>query len=106
MLCFGFVVTEGASAAVSTSGLMPMPARISAGAGRLAIDGTFGIALKGCRDPRVQAAAERLLDHVSKRTGIPLLPAAAGQAQASGLLVIGCGAMQPSPAFDSLGEDE
>lgn len=52
--------------------LMPQPAEISVGQGRLAIDGTFRVALAGYQEPRLQAAAARLVERLSRQTGIPL----------------------------------
>ncbi len=52
--------------------LMPQPAEISVDQGRLAIDGTFRVALTGYQEPRLQAAAARLLERLSRQTGIPL----------------------------------
>lgn len=52
--------------------LMPQPAEISVGQGRLAIDGTFRVALVGYQEPRLQAAATRLIERLSRQTGIPL----------------------------------
>jgi len=52
--------------------LMPEPAQITAGQGGLAIDGTFHVGLMGYQEPRLQAAAQRLISHLATRTGIPL----------------------------------
>lgn len=52
--------------------LMPQPAVLASGQGRLAIDGTFRIALAGYQEPRLQAAATRLAQRLAKQTGIPL----------------------------------
>lgn len=52
--------------------LMPQPAEITPGQGRLAIDGSFRVALTGYREPRLQAAAERMTQRLSRQTGIPL----------------------------------
>src|SRR5579859_1209216 len=52
--------------------LMPEPAEISVGQGRLAIDGTFRVALAGYQEPRLQDAATRLIERLSRQTGIPL----------------------------------
>lgn len=52
--------------------LMPQPAEISVGQARLAIDGTFRVALAGYQGPRLQAAAARLVERLSRQTGMPL----------------------------------
>src|SRR5579863_6899831 len=51
--------------------LMPQPAEVTPQQGRLAIDGSFRVALTGYREPRLQAAAERLIQRLSRQTGIP-----------------------------------
>ena len=52
--------------------LMPQPAEISYGQGRLAISGNFRVALTGYTEPRLQRAAARFLRSLSTQTGIPL----------------------------------
>ena len=51
---------------------MPQPAEISTGSGRLAIDGRFRVALEGYQEPRLEAAAARLIRRLSLQTGIHL----------------------------------
>src|SRR5690242_15722405 len=52
--------------------LMPLPAHISLAQGELKIDQTFRIALTGYREPRLERAAERLIHHLERKTGMPL----------------------------------
>lgn len=52
--------------------IMPWPAQVSMGTGALAIDGQFGIAHEGCKDPRVEALAARMMERVARQTGVPL----------------------------------
>jgi hexosaminidase len=52
--------------------LLPQPARVSPGQGRLAITGTFRVALTGHVEPRLRAATQRLMRRLAKQTGIPL----------------------------------
>jgi hexosaminidase len=55
--------------------LMPVPAKIQPGAGRLRIDRNFAfVQLTGYREPRLEAAAARLVEHVARKTGIPMAP--------------------------------
>jgi hexosaminidase len=55
--------------------LMPVPANIQPGAGRLRIDRNFAfVQLNGYREPRLEAAAARLVEQVSRKTGIPMAP--------------------------------
>jgi len=55
--------------------LMPVPAKLQPGAGRLRIDRNFAfVQLNGYREPRLEAAAARLVEHVARKTGIPMNP--------------------------------
>jgi hexosaminidase len=55
--------------------LMPVPAKIQPGEGRLRIDRNFSfVELSGYRDARLEAAAARLVEHVALKTGIPMNP--------------------------------
>ncbi|HKF06141.1 MAG TPA: hypothetical protein VKB49_27730 [Candidatus Sulfotelmatobacter sp.] len=53
-------------------GIMPIPANVTQGEDRFVIDGSFGIALEGFREPRLERARQRFLDLLSRETGIPL----------------------------------
>ena len=59
-------------AQAQTYNLLPQPAHLEDGSGRLAVDGSFRVALEGYREPRLEAAAVRLIHRVSRQTGIPL----------------------------------
>ena len=52
--------------------LMPQPAELAPGSGRLVIDGSFRVALDGYREPRLEAAAARLIRRLSQQTAIPM----------------------------------
>lgn len=52
--------------------LMPQPAELTSGQGRLAIDSSFHVALTGYQEPRLRHAAQRLVDRLTRQTGIPL----------------------------------
>jgi hexosaminidase len=68
--------------------LMPVPAKIQAGEGRLRIDRNFSfIQLSGYREARLEAAAARLVEYVSRKTGIPMNPGVAGQLPTPALIV-------------------
>ena len=68
--------------------LMPVPAQIRMGEGRLRIDRNFSfIQLSGYREPRLDAAAARLVEYVSRKTGIPMNPGVAGQMPSPALIV-------------------
>ena len=52
--------------------IMPLPAHVVQGEGEFLVDGNFGIALKGYKEPRLERALQRFLDILSEETGIPL----------------------------------
>jgi hexosaminidase len=64
-----FLATTVSAASLN---VMPMPAKVDIGTGKLAIDGHFGIEATGCNDPRITAAVKRFEQRISKRTGMPL----------------------------------
>jgi len=68
--------------------LMPLPASVAWGDGKLAIDSSFRVALEGASDARLAAAAARVPARLTRQTGIPLL--AAGGAVSAATLVIEC----------------
>jgi hexosaminidase len=68
--------------------LMPAPAKIQPGAGRLRIDRNFAfVQLNGYGDARLEAAAARLVEHVARKTGIPMAPGIGLHAPAAPLVV-------------------
>ncbi len=84
--------------------LMPVPARIQPGQGRLALDQNFSfIQLNGYREPRLEAAAARLVEHVARKTGIPMMPAM-GDLPPNAPLVVYCD--HASAPVQNVGEDE
>ncbi len=84
--------------------LMPLPAKMTPGSGRLAIDGSFHVALAGPSDePRVHGAAMRLIERLSEQTGIPLDRGLAKSAAAATLVVEWSDDGLP---VQKLGEDE
>jgi hexosaminidase len=52
--------------------LMPLPASMTAGHGALAIDTGFQITLTGYQEPRLRAAAARVVARIARQTGLPL----------------------------------
>lgn len=55
-----------------TYNLMPQPAELTPGSGRLVIDGSFRVALEGYEEPRLEAAAVRLVRRLANETAIPV----------------------------------
>jgi hexosaminidase len=81
--------------------VMPLPAHIAQGEGEFVIDGHFGIALKGYREPRLEQAQQRFMELLSRETGIPLWREA--RVNAPHFLIQTAG---PSTPIQQLGEDE
>jgi len=50
--------------------LMPLPANLRIGTGRLVIDPSFSVAISGNSDPRLQRAVERFLNDLRRQTGM------------------------------------
>jgi len=68
--------------------LMPVPAKLQPGGGRLRIDRNFAfVQLNGYREPRLEAAAARLVEHVARKTGIPMAPGIGEHAPEAPLVV-------------------
>jgi hexosaminidase len=84
--------------------LMPVPAKLQPGAGRLRIDRNFAfVQLTGYSEPRLEAAAARLVEHVARKTGIPMAPGIGVHAPEAPLIVYCDHASAP---VQSVGEDE
>jgi len=84
--------------------LMPVPAKIQPGAGRLRIDRNFAfVQLNGYREARLEAAAARLVEQVARKTGIPMNPGDGVQAPGASLVVY-CD--HGSAPVQAVGEDE
>jgi hexosaminidase len=78
--------------------LMPMPSKVTAGEGKLAIDSRFRVAVDGYSDDRLQAAVARFVARVARQTGVSLLP---GNGVA---LRVNC--QERGSEYPALGEDE
>jgi hexosaminidase len=86
-----------------THNLMPQPAKLSLGEGKLRIEPTFRVALSGHKDARIQAAAARLISRLSRQTGMPLAPQIEEDPSRAALTIRCERAGEPIPA---LKEDE
>jgi hexosaminidase len=83
---------------------MPAPAKLLPGAGRMRIDRNFAfVQLNGYREPRLEAAAARLVEQVSRKTGIPMAPGIGVHAPEAPLVVYCDHASAP---VQSVREDE
>jgi hexosaminidase len=83
--------------------LMPWPANMAVTQGRLAIDQSFRVGLTGYQEPRLRAAAERFLAHLSRQTGIAI-PISIVQDPRQATLEIHCD--RAGEPVQKLGEDE
>ena len=86
-----------------TFNLMPQPAELTPGSGRLAIDGTFRVGLEGFTEPRLETATARLIRRLVQQTGIPVSDVIAENPR-SATLVIHCD--HAGEIIQSVKEDE
>jgi hexosaminidase len=91
------------SAAKAEWNLMPLPAHATPADGKLAVNQSFRIALAGYREPRLERAALRLIQHLERITGMPLAHELASSAAEATLEIATTG---PSLPVQKLGEDE
>ena len=85
-----------------TPNLMPLPARIQYGAGRLPIDSSFFVSISGVDDPRLKHAADRMTTALARETGLAFTADAAKGKQAT----LAIHAEHASNAVQGVGEDE
>ncbi len=78
---------EGTAPPSGAPAIMPWPQSLEAKPGVHRLDGNLVFSLDACRDARVAAAADRLLERVRRRTGFP--PQRTNRRQAS--LILRCG---------------
>jgi hexosaminidase len=83
--------------------LMPWPSTITPKPGSLPIDQSFRIGFSGYQEPRLRAAAERFIAHLSAQTGIPI-PIDLVQDPVQATLEIQCD--HAGEPIQKLGEDE
>ena len=97
----GLCGAQAAAEEKSPLTLMPVPAHVEQGEGEFVIDGTFGVAVQGYDEPRLDRARQRFLEMLSRETGIPLWREAVENKPRFFVRVAG-----PSAAVQGLGEDE
>jgi len=100
-LCFSMAPTLLAQSPPALN-LIPMPARVQPGTGRLAVNQTFAIGIDGPSDDLLRRAAQRFMTDLARQTGIPM--SSHGFDPAKAVLVIHSG--QASKAVQELEEDE
>ncbi len=103
LVAFIAVIAAGQSAPGQDYNLMPQPALIEPGSGRLPIDGNFRVALEGYQEPRLQAAATRLIQRLSVKAGVTFATGLENEA-GNATLVVHCD--HAGEAVQSWREDE
>jgi hexosaminidase len=83
--------------------LMPQPAHIVPGQGKLKIDQSFRIAITGYHEPRLERAAARLVQHLELKTGMPLSRELSADAAGASLEI---STQAASSSVQKPGEDE
>jgi len=73
-------VQAAAAAPGQTRHLMPVPASVQWGEGRVRLDSTFSVAVRGYRDARLTGAVYRMVRRLESRVGITLTHQPAGTA--------------------------
>ena len=101
LLLFLPAITVSAVAQADPWPLMPMPAHLQQGTGQFFVNSSFTLGFEGYREPRLDSAAARFLQRLSRQTGIPL-PTAPSDSHAK--FVIRC--RQASAKIQEVGEDE
>lgn len=83
--------------------LIPFPAKISFGQGKLAVDSEFRVGLTGYQEPRLERAVRRMIQRLCAQTGLPLSSEIVKDASKA-ILEISCEG--PGEEIQSLNEDE
>src|SRR5437899_8383719 len=101
VLIFVFVLASFASAqSQSQFNLMPMPAGVQPGAGQLAINQSFSVAVTGAHDAALDSEVQRFVKQLSRQTGIPFRP------KPGAMSTLQIHADHGREAVQKLGEDE
>ena len=101
--CWALACSAFLDAAHAELSLMPQPAHVVPGQGKLKIDQSFRIAFTGYREPRLDRAAARLAQHLEMKTGMPLSRELSADAATASLEISTAGVSSP---VQKLGEDE
>src|SRR4051794_25595841 len=96
------IMLSGCAAFAADPNLMPLPSSYTPGSGRLAITQGFRVSLDGYTEPRLERAVSRMIDRLTRQTGMPFVAGLAPAGQ--GTLTITT--RQASEPMQKLGEDE
>lgn len=102
MLCVVFAsVVEGQ--VQQSLNLMPLPAKVQAGNGRLLIDRNFSVSIASHHEARLDRAVELFLTRLRRQTGMPPIDMKVTDSASATLVIQAAGATKP---VQELGEDE
>ncbi|EKM24428.1 family 20 glycosylhydrolase [Vibrio sp. HENC-03] len=76
LLISGLITIPTAAMAMTPNtdlNLMPYPQNVELGQGKITLDKSFSIYIKGYDSPRVQFSAKRTMDRLYRQTGLPML---------------------------------
>ncbi|MEF1306585.1 beta-N-acetylhexosaminidase, partial [Vibrio owensii] len=76
LLISGLITIPTAAMAMTPNtdlNLMPYPQNVELGQGKITLDKSFSIYIKGYDSPRVQFNAKRTMDRLYRQTGLPML---------------------------------
>ncbi len=102
ILCSIFTA-RGMAQVQQSLNLMPMPAKVQLGSGRLLIGPSFSVAITGHKEPRLDAAVDLFLTQLRRQTGMPPIDMKIADS-ATATLVIQCDG--GTKDVQQLGEDE
>jgi hexosaminidase len=102
MLCVAFTSVVEAQPQQSLN-LMPLPAKVQTGNGRLLIDRNFSVSIAGRHEARLDRAVEIFLGHLRQQTGMPPIDMKVTDSRERHLVIQAAGGTKP---VQELGEDE
>ena len=88
MLC-AILMSRGKAQMQQSLNLMPVPAKVQLGSGRLLVDRSFSVAIAGHKEPRLEGAVELFSASFGRQTGMPPIDMKVADS-ASATLVIQC----------------
>ena len=102
-ICISVPQSETNGSSTRQHRLMPVPANLAFHTGRLKIDSSFSVLVKGHSDARLEAAIHRVARRLGGRTGFEFSHAAVADPQSATLLIQCTGPGKPMPSVE---EDE
>src|SRR5689334_11961416 len=84
---FAASINSSSQAQSSKHNLMPVPASLQFGSGRLAVNEAFAVAVKGHSDARLTEAIDRMARRLEARTGFTFARGVAGDTSKAALVI-------------------